>query len=185
MESPPGTRPTETPSRVPEVGLVRYRATNNPIADEEGSQRISAEESMVFFAGKSAFQVLVRFTASRVVIRQWADASCAPGSEEGLEFLFDTCYPDRPIKGNHYIIPRPPSRAAYAHDSGLHDPLLTSFPAEDVCKDLLGCYFRYVHPFLPVVDATIFLPRSDSPRKRSPLLRWSMMFAAANVRLIS
>jgi hypothetical protein len=103
------------------------------------------------------------------------------GNEEGLEFLFDCCYPERPVKGNHYIIPRPPPKAEFAHDSGLRDPLLTSFPAEDVSKDMLCCYFQYVHPFLPVVDAKEFMSTSNSGRSRSPLLRWSMLFAAANV----
>ena len=103
------------------------------------------------------------------------------GNEEGLEFMFDTICPDRPVKSNHYIIPRPPAKAEFGHDSGLRDPLLTSFPAEDVVQELFQCYFRYVHPFLPIVDAKDFLSNSNSPRRRSPLLRWSMLFVAASV----
>ena len=95
--------------------------------------------------------------------------------------MFDTIFPDRPVKSNHYIIPRPPAKAEFGHDSGLRDPLLTSFPAEDVLQELFQCYFRHVHPFLPIVDAKEFLSNSNSPRRRSPLLRWSMLFVAASV----
>ena len=106
---------------------------------------------------------------------------CSIGNEEGLEFMFDTCFPNRAVKSNHYIIPRPPSKAEFGYDSGLREPLLTSFPEEHVLQELFQCYFQYVHPFLPIIDANDFLSNSNSPRRRSPLLKWSLLFAAASV----
>jgi hypothetical protein len=56
IASPSSTRQTETPSQGPGTRLVRYRATDNPNVEEEGeSERISAAESMVMFAGESVF----------------------------------------------------------------------------------------------------------------------------------
>lgn len=95
--------------------------------------------------------------------------------------MFDTCFPSRKVRSNHYIIPRPPTKTAFGHDSGLREPLLTSFPEEPVLQELLQCYFQYVHPFLPIVDANDFLSTIDSPQRRSPLLKWSMLFAGASV----
>lgn len=136
----------------PVKGIVRYRATEDFSPDEDDCEQIPVSQSMILYAG----------------------------DEEGLEFVFETCFPDRTVKSNHYIIPRPPPQAEFAHDSGLRDPVLTSFPAKVVLQELFRCYFQHVHPFLPIVDANDFLSDSNSPRKRSPLLKWSMLFAATS-----
>ena len=57
--------------------------------------------------------------------------------------------------------------------------------SDDVCDDLVRCYFNHVHFFLPVVDATSFLTEYNNGRQNiSLLLFWSMLLAAANVSLV-
>lgn len=163
-------------------GIVRYRATEDFSPDEDDCEQIPVSQSMILYAGKSisASQVAssCSFHNSHSLLLTFPPLI---GDEEGLEFVFETCFPDRTVKSNHYIIPRPPPQAEFAHDSGLRDPVLTSFPAKVVLQELFRCYFQHVHPFLPIVDANDFLSDSNSPRKRSPLLKWSMLFAATSV----
>jgi hypothetical protein len=65
--------------------------------------------------------------------------------------------------------------------------MLMSHPHPDVrtCDELVRCYFLYVHPFLPLLNAAEFLPLYESdPNKISQLLLWSVFFAAASVRVL-
>jgi hypothetical protein len=54
---------------------------------------------------------------------------------------------------------------------------------DDVCDDLVRCYFHHVHFFLPIVDAASFLTEYENNGRQniSWLLFWSMLLAAANV----
>lgn len=71
-----------------------------------------------------------------------------------------------------------PHEIEYLRHQGAFDTLL-----EEVCDDLIRCYFHHVHFFLPVVDAAAFLKEYDSNGRQniSLLLFWSMLLAAANV----
>ncbi|UKZ55988.1 hypothetical protein TrVGV298_009812 [Trichoderma virens] len=53
---------------------------------------------------------------------------------------------------------------------------------DDVCDELVRCYFQHVHFFLPIIDAPAFLNEycSNGSRNISLLLYWSMLLAAAN-----
>lgn len=64
-----------------------------------------------------------------------------------------------------------------------HQNVYVNLP-EDICDELLRCYFQHVHFFLPVVDASAFLNEycTRGPGSISKLLLWSMLLAAANVR---
>ncbi|KUJ13906.1 uncharacterized protein LY89DRAFT_590938 [Mollisia scopiformis] len=55
-------------------------------------------------------------------------------------------------------------------------------PPDDICDDLIRCYFHHVHFFLPVIDAASFLTEYDNNNRQniSLLLFWSMLLAAAN-----
>ncbi|EXJ67823.1 uncharacterized protein A1O5_09169 [Cladophialophora psammophila CBS 110553] len=100
------------------------------------------------------------------------------GESEGLEFVFDLCSPNRPVKGSPYII----SRNVLKRQR--FEPEITPgsrplFPPS-VCARLLRCFFSYVYPFLPVVNAGEFITKySDDPNSVSCLLLWSVFFAAA------
>ncbi|KAK5942852.1 hypothetical protein PMZ80_005418 [Knufia obscura] len=101
------------------------------------------------------------------------------GESEGLEFLFDQCSADRPVKGVHYVTPR----KTYRHKrstSRVHrlEPLL---PPLQIQQELIRNFFNYVFPVMPIVDAKAFLEAFEkNPNSVSPLLLWSMFFAAAN-----
>lgn len=60
--------------------------------------------------------------------------------------------------------------------------VFTKLP-DDVCDDLVRCYFHHVHFFLPVVDAPDFLNEycKHGSQNISLLLLWSMFLASANV----
>ena len=101
------------------------------------------------------------------------------GESEGLEFLFDLCCPDRAIHGLHYATPAHSYRAKRTHQkSASPSPL----PAMSIQRELVRAFFLYLWPVLPVVEAKSFLSAfySEDPNL-SPLLLWSMFFAAASV----
>jgi hypothetical protein len=58
-----------------------------------------------------------------------------------------------------------------------------SLPSQSICEELISCYFRLVHPFIPVINATHFLEEFVEGRYTSTnlLVLWSMFFAAASV----
>ena len=56
-------------------------------------------------------------------------------------------------------------------------------PSKDVCDGLIRCYFRYVHPYVPMIEVSHFLDRyeQDGLQGINLILLWSMLFAASNV----
>lgn len=102
------------------------------------------------------------------------------GEAQGLEFLFDACSPDRPTKGLHYVVPAQTYRARRTYQTRTSEPY--SLPPKAVQDELIRCFFHYVWPTLPVVDAKEFLTAyTDRVENVSSLLLWSIFFAAANV----
>ncbi|KIX99871.1 uncharacterized protein Z520_04507 [Fonsecaea multimorphosa CBS 102226] len=100
------------------------------------------------------------------------------GEAEGLEFVFDIVSPNRSVKGAPYIITRNVLKRQK------FKPEITPgsrplFPPP-ICDRLVRCFFSYVYPFLPVVNAGEFVTKySDDPNNVSCLLLWSVFFAAA------
>lgn len=104
------------------------------------------------------------------------------GESEGLEFLFDLCAPDRPARGLHYATPAQRYRAKRPNQKPAR-PLPPAPPIE-VQRELVRCFFLHVWPVLPVVDAKEFLTSFYSQEPAvSPLLLWSVFFAAVSVSL--
>jgi hypothetical protein len=58
-----------------------------------------------------------------------------------------------------------------------------SVPSQSICEELVSCYFRLVHPFIPVINATRFLEDFVEGKYLGTnlLVLWSMFFAAASV----
>lgn len=55
---------------------------------------------------------------------------------------------------------------------------------DEICDELIRCYFQHVHFFLPIVDVPAFLNDYCTRGSQSinPLLLWSIFLASANVR---
>lgn len=103
------------------------------------------------------------------------------GESQGLEFLSDICQPSRPFKGNIYIIGR--QRSKFADPKVVQAVQSEPLPDTRLRHELLHCYFRYVHPFLPLLNAADFLTAyNNDPDRLSSLLLWSVLFASASVR---
>ncbi|KAG0652790.1 Cutinase transcription factor 1 alpha [Hyphodiscus hymeniophilus] len=103
-------------------------------------------------------------------------------------FVYDLCHAaGSPQDATPYLNPRKSDISWTAHEVEYlrHRGAFATF-SDDVCDDLIRCYFRHVHFFLPVIDAASFLDEySNNGRKNiSLLLFWSMLLAAANVRLL-
>lgn len=108
------------------------------------------------------------------------DALEVTGESAGMALLFDICYPSRPLPGNFYIIQR---QRRYFPPAHITSPLMARpLPAPAALHDMICCYFRYLHPYLPVIDAGRFISAfANQPSSISPLLLWSVLFAAATV----
>ena len=86
-----------------------------------------------------------------------------------------------------YLLPREsdiswkPHEVEYLHHQGAFAAL-----PDNICDDLVRCYFHHVHFFLPIVDAAAFLAEYNNNGRQniSLLLFWSMLLAAANVSLL-
>lgn len=59
-----------------------------------------------------------------------------------------------------------------------------TLPHPTVSDDFVHCYFRYVHPFVPIIDPGRFLLqyKQQGIQHVNLLLLWSVFFAASNVR---
>ncbi|KAL7794297.1 hypothetical protein V8C37DRAFT_409332 [Trichoderma ceciliae] len=97
--------------------------------------------------------------------------------------MYDLCHPETPEEPR-YLHPstaatssHKPHELEYMRLQGVFSKL-----SDDVCDVLVGCYFRHVHFFLPIIDASAFLNEycSNGSRNISLLLYWSMLLAAAN-----
>lgn len=87
----------------------------------------------------------------------------------------------RPFKGDIYIINR--QRSRFPTSDIVKNLTSKPLPPSSTCQELLRLYFHYVHAFLPVINAADFLKTySADPSKTSPLLLWSVFFAAGSVR---
>lgn len=115
-----------------------------------------------------------------------SQSSSILGESEGLEFLFDQCVPDRPVKGAHYVTPR----KTYRHNRSITNNRTVQnglekgppLPPRPVQEELMRCFFHYVYPVLPIVDVKEVLEGFEhDPKSVRPLLLWSIFFAALNV----
>ena len=99
------------------------------------------------------------------------------GEEGGLEFMFDVCNPNRPIKGGPYIVSRNVhKRQRFGAEVGSRP----SFPPA-TSLEFLRCFFTNVYPFLPVLHAGEFITKySNDPGSVSSLLLWSVFLATAS-----
>lgn len=94
----------------------------------------------------------------------------------------DPSHPDAPQQARAHVqfkkTAHKPHELEYMRQQGV----FTKLP-DDVCDDLVRCYFQHVHFFLPVVDASSFLNEyyKHGPQNISLLLLWSMFLASANV----
>lgn len=106
------------------------------------------------------------------------------GESEGLEFLFDQCAPDRPVKGVHYLTPtktyrhrRPTPHRPSPQQLGLS----FSLPPRAVQEEMIKCFFYYVYPGMPIIHPKEFLEGfSKDANNVSPLMLWSIFFVAVN-----
>ena len=58
-----------------------------------------------------------------------------------------------------------------------------TLPSKGLCREPIRCYYFYVHPMFPIVDAECFLNdfSEKGPSKTKPLLLWSMILIASSV----
>ncbi|KAM0512121.1 hypothetical protein ACHAPE_009169 [Trichoderma viride] len=97
--------------------------------------------------------------------------------------VYDLCHPESLEESLHM-----PSSISAAISHKSHEleymrlqGVFSKLP-DDVCDELVRCYFQHVHFFLPIIDAPAFLNEycSNGSRNVSLLLYWSMLLAAAN-----
>ncbi|KAM3502005.1 hypothetical protein MY10362_005152 [Beauveria mimosiformis] len=74
-----------------------------------------------------------------------------------------------------------PTRKPHEIEYMRHEGVFTKLP-DDVCDELIGCYFQHVHFFLPILDVPTVLNEywSRGSQGINPLLLWSMFLASAN-----
>ncbi|KAJ9610587.1 hypothetical protein H2200_005364 [Cladophialophora chaetospira] len=99
------------------------------------------------------------------------------GEVGGHEFLFEVCSPNRTLRGSPYII------SSSVHKRQRFKVEVGSRPRfpPSVAHQFLRCFFSYVYPILPVVNGGDLLAKySENPDNVSPLLLWSVFFAAAS-----
>lgn len=103
-----------------------------------------------------------------------------PGDQRGPAFLIDICEPNRSPKDNHFLVPMPSIKALAPEDVNyLRSKGAFTLPPARVREAMIRCYFHYVHPFAPILDANEFITEYEKGRK-SLLLLWSMFIAAAS-----
>ncbi|KAK2772193.1 C6 transcription factor [Colletotrichum kahawae] len=103
-----------------------------------------------------------------------------PGDQRGPAFLIDICEPNRSSKDNHFLVPMPSIKALAPEDVNyLRSKGAFTLPPARVREAMIRCYFHYVHPFAPILDANEFITEYEKGRK-SLLLLWSMFIAAAS-----
>ena len=103
-------------------------------------------------------------------------------------FVYDLCHPGAPQDARPSVLTRASSIQWRPHEMEYlsHEGAFATLP-DEVCDDLIRCYFHHVHFFLPIVDASSFLNEyvSQGRQNISLLLFWSMLLAAANVSRFS
>ncbi|KAJ9638511.1 hypothetical protein H2204_004281 [Knufia peltigerae] len=118
-----------------------------------------------------------------VLNREEPHRSTAPlylGDTNVLAFVLDICQQPRP---SHYMVPVGSNRTLSPEETTfLEAGGSFSLPDEGVCEKLTDAYFNHIHPNLPIMDAGRFLGQlsSEGVQGFSPLLLWSMFFAASS-----
>ncbi|KZL82789.1 cutinase transcription factor 1 beta [Colletotrichum incanum] len=103
-----------------------------------------------------------------------------PGDQRGPAFLIDLCEPNRSSKDNHFMVPMPSIKSLSPEDINyLRMKGAFTLPPAHIREAMIRCYFHYVHPFAPILDAGEFITEYERGRK-SLLLLWSMFIAAAS-----
>ena len=83
------------------------------------------------------------------------------------------------MKGGPYIIARNVHKRLWIKPESPDKS--RPLPPASTCEQLTRCFFQYVYPFMPVVNAGEFLAKyTEDLEKVSRLLLWSMFFASAN-----
>lgn len=107
------------------------------------------------------------------------------GDQRGPAFVMNICEPHRSSKANHFLVPMPSIKSLLPEDINyLSTKGAFTLPRRHVREALIQCYFHYVHPFSPLLDANEFLLDYEKGRM-SLLLLWSMFIAAASVSICS
>ncbi|OLN81301.1 Cutinase transcription factor 1 beta 3 [Colletotrichum chlorophyti] len=98
-----------------------------------------------------------------------------PGDQRGPAFLIDICEPNRSSRDNHFLVPMPSIKALAPEDVNyLRMKGAFTLPRPHIREALIRCYFHYVHPFAPILDASEFITEYEKGR-RSLLLLWSIL----------
>jgi hypothetical protein len=108
---------------------------------------------------------------------------CYLGDQVGFHFLSDICQTDPGPKTSHYLVPKAIVKSLSAEDLAfLRLKGAFSLPDDEVCRELIRCYFHYVHPYMPIIDASSFIDKYVKGAEGvNLLLLWSMFFAGASV----
>ncbi|KAM3513224.1 hypothetical protein MY11210_003090 [Beauveria gryllotalpidicola] len=95
--------------------------------------------------------------------------------------ILDPSHPEAPQLARAAIPTRLPTRKPHEIEYMRHQGVFTKLP-DDVCDELIGCYFQHVHFFLPILDVPTVLNEywSRGSEGIDPLLLWSMFLASAN-----
>lgn len=103
-------------------------------------------------------------------------------------FVYELCHPGAPQDAMPLLLPKASTIPWKPHEREYlrHEGAFVTLP-DEVCDDLIRCYFHHVHFFLPIVNASSFLIEYVSKDRQniSLLLFWSMLLAAANVSRFS
>lgn len=151
------------------VGEAQGRPATDTILPEDGP---------FTYIGKHPIRILIIMTWERYLIISIGDRRGPRHS------VYDLCHPETP-EDARYLPPdtvisssHKPHELEYMRLQGVFSRL-----PDDVCDELIRCYFHHVHFFLPIIDAPAFLNEycSNGSRNISLLLYWSILLAAANV----
>ncbi|TQW01066.1 C6 transcription factor [Cordyceps javanica] len=105
--------------------------------------------------------------------------------EAGDEVLedpaFDPSHPEAPQQARAAMLSRLPARKPHEIEYMRHQGVFMQLP-DDVCDELIRCYFQHIHFFLPILDVPTFLNEYCSHRSQAvnSLLLWSVFLASAN-----
>ena len=134
--------------------------------------------------GRRTRQAQTDETSSQTQTRTYAlDFRYLNEADDAATPDIDASHPDAPEQARARIPPRKTAHKPHELEYMRQQGVFSTLP-DDVCDDLVWCYFRHVHFFLPIVDAATFLNEyaQNGPRGVNLLLLWSMFLASANVR---
>ena len=112
------------------------------------------------------------------------ELNCAGDKRGARSFVYEICHPGAPQDARNSLLSKASNVSRNAHETEYMQQMgVYSMPPDDVCDDLIRCYFQHVHFFLPIVDAPGFLNEyfSNGYQDISLLLFWAMLLAGANV----